>query len=153
MSDAVADELDGTWHRRQAIECNNSTWDMIGSERTAEHDEEMLRRAYAAAYHWQRADRTGPTNEARAVWLLAKVQLLAGEPTLSLRYADRCLALCRQHGLVDFDLAYAYEARARALQALGRTDEAAAEWSAAHAVEIVDDEDRAMVEADLAEGP
>ena len=79
----------------------------------------MLRRAYASAYHWARAARRVPANEARAAWLLAKVQLLAGQPELSLRYADRCLSICQQHGLADFDLAYAHEARARALKALG----------------------------------
>ena len=37
-------------------------------------------------------------------------------------------------GLDDFDLAYAHEARARALACLGRLDEAAVELKAAHAV-------------------
>ena len=55
-----------------------------------------------------------------------------------------------QHGLVDFDLAYAHEARARALQALGRTDAAADAWAAAKAVPIADPEDQAIVDADLA---
>jgi hypothetical protein len=87
------------------------------------------------------------------VWLLAKVQLLAGHPDTSLRYAEACMAQCRDHGLDDFDLAYAYEARARALAALGRLDEAAADWAAAKAVPIADDDDRALVESDLAVGP
>lgn len=140
-------------HRRHAVHCNNSTWEMIEAERTAANDEEMLRRAYAAAYHWQRAEGYGPPNEARALWLVAKVQLLAGFPDASLRYAESCLALCRQHGLVDFDLAYAYEVRARALAALGRHAEAAADWAAAKAVPIADDDDRALIESDLAVGP
>jgi hypothetical protein len=140
-------------HRRLAISANNSTWEMVEAERTPANDEEMLRRAYAAAYHWQRAEGAGPANEARAVWLLAKVQLLAGQPDASLRYADACMAQCRDHGLVDFDLAYAYESRARALAALGRLDEAANEWAAAKAVPIADDDDRALVESDLAVGP
>lgn len=140
-------------HRRLAIHCNNTTWEMIEAERSAANDEEMLRRAYAAAYHWQRAEGAGPANEGRALWLLAKVHRLAGLPERSLHYADACLALCRVRGLVDFDLAYAYEARARALAALGRLDEAAADWAAAKAVPIADDEDRALVESDLAVGP
>ena len=56
-------------------------------------------------------------------------------------------------GLVDFDLAYAHEARARALACLGRLDEAAAQLAAARAVEIADADDRAIVEGDLAAGP
>ena len=150
MSDV---EIGPREHRHLAITANNSTWEMVEAERTPANDEEMLRRAYAAAYHWQRAEGYGPANEARAVWLLAKVQLLAGHPDASLRYADACMAQCRDHGLVDFDLAYAYESRARALAALGRLDEAAVDWAAAKAVPIADDDDRALVESDLAVGP
>jgi uncharacterized protein YndB with AHSA1/START domain len=145
---------DGEWHRFQGIEANNSTWELIGKpDRTAEEDEDMLRRAYAASYHWARAVGRLPANGARADWLLSKVQLLVGQPELALRYAGRCLATCQEHGLKDFDLAYAHEATARALKALGRDDEAALEWETAKSVPVADDEDRTILEADLAEGP
>lgn len=147
---APIEDAAGEWHRAQGIECNNSTWEMIEAERTPENDEEMLRRAYAAAYHWARAVRRGPANDARAAWLLAKVQLLAGQPELSLRYADRCMALCQEHGLADFDLAYAHEARARALKALGDDIAAAQSWGMAKSVPIADPEDQAILDADLA---
>ena len=140
----------GEWHRAQGIECNNSTWEMIEAERTPDNDEEMLRRAYASAYHWARAVRRGPANDARGAWLLAKVQLLVGQPELSLRYADRCMAVCLGHGLADFDLAYAHEARARALKALGDDVAAAQSWEMAKAVPIADAEDQAVLDADLA---
>ena len=142
------------WHRFQAVEANNSTWELIGlPSRTPEQDEDMRRRAYAAAYHWDRALGRTPANSARADWLLAKVHLLAGAPETALRHAERCLAACEQHGLEDFDLAYAHEATARALKALGRDEEATRSWQAARAVLIADAEDREHVEEDLAEGP
>ena len=140
----------GEWHRAQGIECNNSAWEMIEAERTSDNDEEMLRRAYASAYHWARAVRRGPANDARGAWLLSKVQLLVGQPELSLRYADRCMAVCLEHGLADFDLAYAHEARARALKALGDDVAAAQSWEMARAVPIADAEDQAILDADLA---
>lgn len=140
-------------HRRLAVRCNNTTWDMIEADRTPANDEEMLRRAYAAAYHWQHAEGRGPVNEVRALWLLAKVHLVAGLADRALHYADACLVLCADHGVVDFDLAYARAARAGALALLGLPDEAAAEWAAAKAVPIADAEDRAQVESDLAVGP
>ncbi len=140
----------GEWHRAQAIECNNSTWEMIEAPRSPENDEEMLRRAYASTYHWARAVRRGPANDARGAWLLAKVQLLVGQPELSLRYADQCMAICNENGLVDFDLAYAHEARARALKALGKDIEAGESWEMAKAVPIADAEDQAILDADLA---
>ncbi len=144
------DDAAGEWHRAQGIECNNSTWEMVEAERTPDHDEEMLRRAYASTYHWARAARRTPANEARGAWLLAKVQLLAGQPQLSLRYADRCLELCNQHGLVDFDLAYAHEARARALKTLGDDIAAGESWELAKSVPIADAADEAILDADLA---
>ena len=113
----------------------------------------MLRRAYAAAYHWDRAAGRTPGNSARADWLLSKVHLLAGHPETALLHAGRCLSTCETHGLKDFDLAYAHEATARALKALGRDDEAARSWEAAKAVPIADPEDREHVEEDLAVGP
>jgi len=51
--------------------------------------------------------------------------------------ADRALAVCTEHGLYDFDLAYAHEAAAAA--------------SLARAVPIADPEDRTLVERDFAD--
>ena len=140
-------------HRRLAAQCFNGAWDMVEADRTPENDEEMLRRAYASAYHWQHAEGRTPVNEARARWMLAKVHLVAGLADRALHYGDSCLALTRELELADFDLAYAYAIRARALAALGRADEAAVNWAAAKAVPIADPDDRAHVEKDLAEGP
>ena len=152
--DAETDDPTGDWHRAQGVECNNGIWDLVGkAERTAADDEEMLRRAYGAAYHWQRANGAEPANEARALYMLAKVHLLAGMPERSLHYADACLAQCRSHGLVDFDLAYAHEARARALLALGLEQDGLDEWTAAKAVPIVDPEDKEILDGDFADAP
>jgi hypothetical protein len=151
---ARSDDVAGDWHRQQAVEANNSTWELVDlPERSPAQTEEMLRRAYAAAYHWDRAAARTPANASRADWLLAKVSLLAGRPEVSLAHAERSRATCEEHGLADFDLAYAHEATARALKALGRDDEATAVWEAARAVPVADEEDRAILDEDLAEGP
>jgi hypothetical protein len=60
------------------------------------------------------------------------------------------VAQCHEHDLVDFDLAYALEARARSLKLVGRVDEAAAQWAAAVAVPIADPDDKDIVDADFA---
>ena len=141
-------------HRRQAIDANNGTWDWLGkpaSERSASDDEAMTASAYAALHHWRRAARSTPVNEARAQWLVARVWAARGNGALALEHADRCAAVVAAEGLVDFDLAYAHEARARALASLGRLDEARDELALARAVPIADDEDRALVESDLAD--
>lgn len=142
----------GDWHRRQAIEANNAAWELLGAaERTPQADEQALRTAYAAAYHWQRATGAGPANEARAGYLIAKALLATGQGARAMITADRCLELCREHELADFDLAYAHEARARALAATGRQDEAREAAAAARAVPVADPEDREIVDADLAD--
>jgi uncharacterized protein YndB with AHSA1/START domain len=141
---------DGDWHRRQGVEANNAVHGLLEQAPGPERDEALLRHAYTAAYHWERATGRGPANDARAAYQVSRALSATDQPARGLVTADRCLAICVDNGLADFDLAYAHEARARALHGLGRDDEAAAAWAAARAVEVVDPEDREIVEADLA---
>jgi len=154
-AEVASDDPTGDWHRAQGIECNNGVWAMVEAERTPANDEEMLRRAYASAYHWQRARGATAINEARALYMLAKAHLLAGLAERSLQYADKCLAATDGAGelAADFDHAYAHEARARALLALGREADGRAAWAVALAIEIVDTEDKAILDGDFADAP
>jgi uncharacterized protein YndB with AHSA1/START domain len=148
------DDADGEWHRAAAVEANNSTWELLDRvDRTPDEVDDLLGRAYASTYHWRRAARRGPENQARGSWLVSHVHAVLGHGELALYHAERCAAVVEEAGLRDFDLAYAHEARARALACLGRPDEAAVELAAARAVPIADDEDRKIVEGDLAAGP
>ncbi len=141
-------------HRRQGITANNSTWELLdGRQLSADEVDDVLGRAYAAMYHWQRAAGRGPENAARASWLVARVHAVLGHGDLALHHADHCIKVVEEAGLDDFDLAYAHEARARALACLGRLDEAAVELKAAHAVPIADAEDKSILDADLASEP
>ena len=83
----------------------------------------------------------------------SRAHAVLGQGDAALYHADRSAAVVATAGLADFDLAYAHEARARALACLGRLDEAEAELAAARAVPIADDEDRQIVDGDLAAGP
>lgn len=142
---------EGDWHRRQGVEATNAAFELLARGRDAADDEELLRLAYAAAYHWERARDAGPANAVRADYLVSRSLTATGLPDRGLVSADRALATCREQGVSDFDLAYALEARARALHALGRREEAAAAWRDARAVEVADAEDRAIVTSDFAE--
>lgn len=148
--------IDAAAHRALAIEANNSTWDILGqplADISDDDAEEMTRRAYAAAYHWARAERATVANEARAEWLLAKIWIARSNGAIALRHAERCLDACRRGELADFDLAYAYEAAARAQACLDNLAEGRRLRDLAAAVPIADDADRAQVVADLATGP
>ena len=143
-------------HRSLAIEANNSTWEILGKsleDLSPDEAEEMTRRAYAAAYHWQRAEGATAANEARANWLLSRVWVVRGEGVQALHYASRCLAICEMSSLVDFDLAYAHEALARAHACLGNHQEAKRHKETAAAVPIADPEDKTVVEGDLVSEP
>jgi hypothetical protein len=64
--------------------------------------------------------------------------------------AERCLELCEEGELRDWDLAFAYEALARANLLAGQPDAAASYVKLARAVEIAGDEDREQLAGDLA---
>ena len=143
-------------HRMLAIEANNSTWEFLDREpgSLSELDnEEMTRRAYAAAYHWSRAENATVINEVRASWLIAKVWIHQSRGDLALPISIRCIDLCLANNIADFDLAYVYEAKARSLACIGDLDGAREAKQFASLVAIADEEDRQLVQADLAKGP
>jgi hypothetical protein len=156
-SSSIEDAAAGA-HRKAAIDANNSAWELLGHDDHSDawgpdEIDDLLGRAYAAAYHWRRAARRGPENAARASWLISRAHAVLGQGELALHHADQCLAATTAADLQDFDLAYAHESRARALACLGRLDEAAVELKAAHDVPIADDEDRAILVGDLESEP
>lgn len=145
-----------TEHRKLAIEANNSTWEFLDrpiGELNDSEIEEMTRRAYAAAYHWQRAENATLINEIRASWLIAKVWIHQSRGEIALPIAQRCTGLCEQHGISDFDLAYVYEIMARSLASIGNVEEARSWKERALSVTIKDEEDKKLVVADLAKQP
>lgn len=146
-----AEFVEGAWHRRQAVEANNSVWDLI--EADPFDPRATIRAAYAAAYHWDRVPTKTPENEVRALYMIGRAWLAAGKPALARDYGERCLAECAAHGIADFDLAYAHELSARALHALGLDDEARQEWEAAGGVPIANPEDAAVLDRDLSRSP
>lgn len=145
-------EIEGHWHRAQAVTANNSVWEYLdGRRHTADEADELLSRAYAAAYHWNRATGATTVNRARASWLLSRAHATLGHGEVALHHARQCERSIELAGDAadDFDHAYAHEARARALACLGRDDEARQSLRRARAVAVADEQDRAIVAGDL----
>ncbi len=143
-------------HRAAAIDANNAAWEFLdGRPHTPDETDELLERVYAAAHHWRRAAGVTPINHARAAWLISRAHAALGNGDLALHHADRCATLTAGAGddAADFDHAYAHEARARSLAALGRHDEARDERDRAAAAEIADDQDREIFDGDLVAEP
>jgi hypothetical protein len=115
-----------------------------------ENDELMLDCAHASRYHWELAPECTPENRARSAWLLSRAYVIAGEAEAALRHAERCLELCEESELRDWDLAFAYEGLARANLLAGERDAAASYVKLANAVEVAEVEDREQLAGDLA---
>ncbi len=151
-----ADDVEGNWHRAQAVTANNSVWELLdGREYDGADADELLQRAYAAAYHWKRATGSAPINMARASWLLSRAHAVLGHGDVALHHADRSAEFLERAGsdAADFDHGYAYEARARALACLGRETEAQEVYRRAATVPVADEQDRAIYEGDLTAEP
>jgi hypothetical protein len=141
-------------HRRLAAELFNHTWTLIDRDRrTRDEDDEMLYSTFASAYHWLRAEGARPEHRARSEWQISRVFAELGRGAEAVVHARRCLDLCREHGIGDWDLAFAWEALARASRLAG--DAVTFHESLARAREagrdIADADDREHFERALAE--
>ena len=99
--------------RQIAVDLFNYVWALLDvGERSRTDDDRMIHAAHASRFHWGEVGE--PVNLARGEWQVSRVYSVLRRPEPALFHARRCLELCEQHGIGDFDLAYAYEALARA---------------------------------------
>jgi hypothetical protein len=129
----------------------NRVWTLLESEsRTPADNDEMIHAAHASRYLWGLVGE--PVNLARGEWQCSRVYAVLGRAEPALWHGRRCLDICDEHGIRDFDLAYAYEALARAHRIAEQLPEAEAyERLAVEAgARIADPEDREHFHADLA---
>lgn len=105
--------------RKLATDLFNRVWDLMEkSQRSREEDDEMVHAAHASRYHWGVVGK--PENLARGEWQISRVYTVLGRGESAIVHAQRCLEICQQHQLVDWDLAYAYEGLARASRTAGK---------------------------------
>ena len=153
---AGIDELDEEGRRRLAAALFNHVWTLLERPgRTADEDEEMVHAAHASAHHWSTVGTIA--NRARSEWQCSRVYAVLGRAEPALHHARRCLELCESapEEVEEFDLPFAYEAMARAYAVAGE-EAASREWlgrARAAAERIVDEDDRLLLEADLATIP
>ena len=119
------------WHRKMAAQLFNHTWDLIdkGDKRTPDENDEMIHSAHSSRYHWGvvvasgEYPKTGPINLERGDWQVSRVYSLLKRPEAALYHAQRCLQICKDNDIGDFDIAFAYEALARAYALSDNTEE------------------------------
>jgi hypothetical protein len=77
----------------------------------------MIHAAHASRYHW---GEIGTSLEVeRGEWQISRVYSILGRSEPALFHAQRCLSICTENEIGDFDIAFAYEAMARALSVAG----------------------------------
>jgi tetratricopeptide (TPR) repeat protein len=141
---------DPATQRQLAAALFNHVWTLLEQEdRSEAEDAQMIHAAHASCYHWMQAGE--PVRRARGEWQCSRVYAVLGRPEAAMFHAQKVLDICQREGIADFDLAFAYEALARAAAAGGDTDEARrwAEQARAACAEIADDGDRELVLSDL----
>lgn len=127
-------------HRELAVALFNKTWEYLDITRSEAEDHQMVLTAHASCYHWSQCGTA--LEQARGEWQISRVHSVLKQGAIALWHAQRSLTLCLENQIADFDLAFAYEAIARAYQCLGQhSDRDDALRSALKAAENIADED------------
>lgn len=136
--------------RKLGVALFNATWDLMEKEnRSRDDDDAMLHMAHASRHHWGQVGK--PEHFARGEWQCSRVYAVLRRPEPCLHHAQRVLDICQEHGIGDWDLAFAYEALARGHAINGDSEQARAftEQALAAAEDIAEDGDRDLVLSDL----
>ena len=101
------------WHKKFAVDVFNLVWELMDKEdRTEEENARMLHAAHASRFHW--GEIGTPLEHERGEWQVSRVYSILNHPQSAMYHAERCLEICKTQGIDDFDLAFGYEAVARA---------------------------------------
>jgi hypothetical protein len=146
--------VDKAVERQLAVDLFNEVWRLMELEdRQSDEDDRMVHLAHASRYHWGEVGTS--VNRSRGEWQVSRVYALLGRGEPATHHARAGLAICEANGIKDWDLAYAYEALARAAAVSGDAA-AATDWLAkarAATAEVADEEDRELLLSDLATIP
>jgi hypothetical protein len=143
--------IDPATHRKLAVDLFNFVWTLLDKdERTVAEADAMIHAAHASRHHWAQVGTA--VNLARGEWQCSRVYSMLGRAEPARWHAQRCLDHCLAHGIGDFDLAFAHEALARAAAVAGDLAACEANLAAARAaaVAIAEEDDRKLLDEDLA---
>jgi hypothetical protein len=106
-------------HEKLAKQNFNKTWDFLDKkDRTEEENINMIHTAHASRFDWGILVSEGKgtaLNLQRGEWIISRVYSVLEREEPALYHAKICLDLTEKNNIGDFDLAFAYEAMARAL--------------------------------------
>jgi tetratricopeptide (TPR) repeat protein len=146
--------LEPDQHKKLGIELNGLVWSLLEKkDRTPEENEKMVWAAFASLFHWSFAGTE--LNIQRGEWMISHVYANLGRREPALYHAIRCMEITEKNGFKDFDLAYAYEAMARAYAVSGDKEKLEKYFSLAREAgeRIAEEEDKKIFTGDLEAGP
>jgi len=105
-------------HKKSAVDTFNLVWSLLDKKgRSKEENDKMVHAAHASRFHW---GEIGTAVEVeRGEWQISRVYSVLHRADSALYHAKRCLEICQQKNIGDFDIAFAYEAMARASTVAG----------------------------------
>jgi hypothetical protein len=128
----------------------NAVWTLLEREdRSPADDVSMIHLVHASCYHWSRVGTV--VNEVRGEWQCSRVYSVLRLGESALYHARRALQVCEANGIGDFDLAFCYEALARAHAVTADWDQVQ-HWmqlAKAAAANIAEADDRELLTSDL----
>jgi hypothetical protein len=109
-------------HKKFAVGLFNLTWSLLDKkDRTRQEDDKMIHAAHASRFHW--GEIGTPLHFERGEWQISRVYSVLKRSEPALYHANRCLEICKENNIGDFDMAFAYEAMARAHAVAGQNAE------------------------------
>jgi hypothetical protein len=109
-------------HKKFAVDLFNLTWNLLDKkDRTIEENDKMVHAAHASRYHW--GEIGTPLEFERGEWQISRVYSVLKRSEPALYHAKRCHEICQKNNIGDFDIAFAYEALARAYAVAGMKDQ------------------------------
>jgi hypothetical protein len=109
------------FHEKVAKETFNLVWDLLDKkDRTKDDELQMIHAAHASRFHWGKIGE--PLQFERGEWQISRVYSVLNIPQQALYHAQQCLDICKVNGIADFDIAFAYEALARAYSLIEDSD-------------------------------
>jgi len=107
-------------NRKIAIDSYNRAQDLFYSERTPEHDHEMLQAALTSRHHWRLVG--GESEFAVSDWFMSRIYVEFNEPRLAVEFAISPLSH-KQDGFPAWLKASLYEGMARAYKCANKLTE------------------------------
>lgn len=130
----------------------NHTWSLLDAhDLSTDQRDEMFAAALAQRHNWYQVGTA--RNKAIADWQVSRVAAVLGYADLARHFGERSLAVAENHDLGPFVIGFAHEAIARAAAEVDDTATVTEHLELARAqVELItDEEERGVLEADLAE--